>query len=130
MAKVLHLSMPSWYKLNHVLHVFYRAHDVLPVGSTPYRPCWTSSLNSQFLSCACACTFCVVFCGLKSQWHYGNGYVHVTALCSVCVITHACPTMSSSSYISVPSLLSLTVYGIWRISTRSVRASCAQCALS
>ena len=40
--------------------------------SRPYTPCWTSSLNSQFLSCACVCTFCVMFCGLKSQSHSDN----------------------------------------------------------
>jgi len=46
----------------------------------PYRPCWTASLNSQFLCCVCVCTFCVIFCGLKSQSHSDNGHVHATVL--------------------------------------------------
>ena len=44
----MHLSMPSQCMLHHIAHVSCRAHDVLPVYSTPYRPCWTSSLDSQF----------------------------------------------------------------------------------
>ena len=74
MAKVLHLSMTSRCKLHHAVHVSCRAYGVLPVSSTPYRLCWTVSMNSRFLRCACVCTFCVIFCGLKSQSHSDNGY--------------------------------------------------------
>jgi len=90
MAKVLHLSMPNRCKL-HVMHVSCRAHDVLPVCSTPYKPRWNSSLNSQFL---CVCTSYVIFCGLKSQSHSDNGHVHATAPSSECVFPCTHPIIS------------------------------------
>ena len=89
-------SVPSWCKVHHVVRVPCRAHGVLPGCSTQYRPCWTASMNSRFLSCTCMCLyFCVIFSGLKSWSHSDNGHVHATAPCSVCVIAQARPTMSS-----------------------------------
>ena len=35
---------------------------------------------TQFLCCGCVCTFCVIFCGLKSQSHSDDGHVHATVL--------------------------------------------------
>jgi len=62
--------------------------------NTPYRPCWTSSLNSQ-----CACTLCVI--------HSDNSHVHATALCSVCVFALAHPTMSCIPLVT-PLFMQLT----------------------
>ena len=51
--------------------------------------------GSQFLCCACVCTFCVIFSGLKAQSH-SDAVMCMQLLCGQYVydFTYACPTLS------------------------------------